>query len=387
MKNFLSENKSKKLIYAVFALSFLIVLLGLFIASSVAEDREYSEAENRNLAGKPSVSVDSIFDGKLMADIESYFSDQFAFRDLAVGVKTSFSRLLGISTINGVYIGKEGRLYEVPSDYNENDINETVASINSFIGSCDIENKYFLLVPNSTEILPEHLPAFLECGSQADIINSIYKSADGNIICIDCVTPLKEHNNKEELYLRTDHHWTSAAAHSVFEEFAHVSGLDISNVKYETISLSNSFYGTLASSSGVYEIPDTLEAVIPLDTEGKYVVQNYSEKTKSSSVFDMASLKKKNQYEVFFGGNFSRIKISTKNANGKNLLIFKDSYANCLIPLLIPHYESIVIIDPRYFTGDIRDIVSDTDFSDVMFLYNLNTFLEDSVITDMFSVY
>ena len=101
----------------------------------------------------------------------------------------------------------------------------------------------------------------------------------------------------------------------------------------------------------------------------------------------MASLKKKNQYEVFFGGNFSRIKISTKNANGKNLLIFKDSYANCLIPLLIPHYESIVIIDPRYFTGDIRDIVSDTDFSDVMFLYNLNTFLEDSVITDMFSVY
>ncbi len=387
MKNFLSENKSKKLIYTVFSLLFFVVLLSFLIVSFAAEDREYSEAENRNLASKPTVSVNSILDGKFMSDIESYFSDQFAFRDFAVGVKTSFSRLLGISTINGVYIGREGRLYEVPSSYNENDVCDTVSAINKFMENCDIENKCFLLIPNSTEILPEYLPGFLECDSQTEMISSIYKMADKDIICVDCVTPLKEYENRAELYLRTDHHWTSDAALTVFEEYAAVSGLDTKDIKYETIPFSNSFYGTLASSSGIYETPDVLEAVIPLGTEGKYVVQNYSTQKKSSSVFDTVSLEKKNQYEVFLGGNFSRIKISTTNTNGKNLLIFKDSYANCFIPFLIPHYESIVIIDPRYFTGDIRDVVSDTDFSDVMFLYNLNTFLEDSVISDMFNVY
>ena len=366
---------------------FFVSLLGFLTASIISDDREYSEAENRNLAGKPSLSVNSVLDGRFMSDIESYFSDQFAFRDFAVGLKTSFSRMLGISTINGVYIGQNGRLYEVPSVYNESDVNETILAINKFIGSCDIENKYFLLVPNSTEILPEDLPRFLECDSQTDAINTIYSLTDEKLICVDCVTPLKKNISREELYFRTDHHWTSEAALSVFDEYAARSGIDTTDVHYEIISLSNSFYGTLASSSGIYENPDILKALIPVGTEGKYVVQNYSTLKKSTSVFDSSALEKKNQYEVFFGGNFSRIKISTTNANGKNLLIFKDSYANCFIPLLIPHYESIVVIDPRYFTGDIRDIVADTDFSDVMFLYNLNTFLEDSVITDMFSVY
>ena len=88
------------------------------------------------------------------------------------------------------------------------------------------------------------------------------------------------------------------------------------------------------------------------------------------------------KYEVFFGGNFSRIVLNTTTLNGKKLLIFKDSFANCFIPLLTPHYETIVIIDPRYFTDDINDILSDTDFTDLLYLYNVNTFLEDTVLTD-----
>ena len=107
---------------------------------------------------------------------------------------------------------------------------------------------------------------------------------------------------------------------------------------------------------------------------------------KTSSVFDLSKLETKNQYEVFFGGNFSRIEINTKTLNGKKLLIFKDSYANCFIPLLTPHFEKIVIIDPRYFTEDINDIISDTSFTHLIYLYNVNTLLEDRVLADTLNV-
>lgn len=387
MNKFRNKILSEKLIYILLTVIFFTVLAVFFITSVIAEDRDFSEAENRNLAKQPVFSVTSVMNGKFMTDIESYLSDQFAFRDAGVAVKTVFSRILGKSSVNGVYIGKDNRLYEIPSVVNEKTLDATINSIISFSENCEIENKYVLMIPNATQIIPENLPDFLTCDSQIEIIDGIYNRLSDEFSCIDCVEPLISCENRDKLFLKTDHHWTADAAKIIFDEFSDTAKLDTDNIKYENIVFSNSFFGTLSSSAGIYEVPDSLEAVIPVGTDGKYVVRNYQTQTKSSSVLDVDSVYEKNQYEVFFGGNYSRIKISTCNANGKNILIFKDSYANCFIPMLIPHYENIVIVDPRYFTGNICDVLDDMDFTDLMFLYNLNTFLEDTVLDDVLDVY
>ena len=77
--------------------------------------------------------------------------------------------------------------------------------------------------------------------------------------------------------------------------------------------------------------------------------------------------------------------IESSSANDKVLMVVKDSYANSLIPLLIPHYKKIIIIDPRYYNGNIQDIIDTESVTDMLWLYNANTFLNDTSITGKFS--
>ena len=65
------------------------------------------------------------------------------------------------------------------------------------------------------------------------------------------------------------------------------------------------------------------------------------------------------------------------------LLLFKDSYANCLIPMLTPYFSKIVVIDPRYFNDSLAAVMDETPFTHVLFVYNLNTFLEDQSLAEV----
>lgn len=380
-----SKNKTSSALYCVVIGTFFAVLVIFLVGGLILPDKTYSETENRNLSAFPSFSVENILSGNFMNKFESYLSDQFVNRDTVVALKTAMSYALGNREVNDVYIGKSNRLYEVPSVYNENDVKTKIEAVNAFSEKFDVENKYFILVPNALHIIPENLPPLLKCEDQSLHINKIYSMLNKDFFCVDSAAVLSQAENRESLYLRTDHHWTADAAKVVFDEFSRCADLDCSDITYKYVDISNSFSGTLASSSGIDDFTDNLSAVVPEGIEGTFIVHNYETQEKKSTFFDLEKLNTKNQYEVFFGGNFSRIRIYTKNVNAKNLLIFKDSYANCFIPMLIPHYENIVVIDPRYFSGRIEDIMADFNFTDVLFLYNLNTFLEDTSLAEIFS--
>ena len=100
-------------------------------------------------------------------------------------------------------------------------------------------------------------------------------------------------------------------------------------------------------------------------------------------MYESSALDQKDQYEVFFGGNHSRIDITTPLDENKNLLIFKDSYANCLIPFLQPYFRSIIVIDPRYYYDDIDSLITDNSITDILFLYNVDTFMTDTSLADV----
>ena len=91
----------------------------------------------------------------------------------------------------------------------------------------------------------------------------------------------------------------------------------------------------------------------------------------------------KDKYQVFFGGNHAMVDITTTNDKGRKLLIFKDSYANCFVPFLIPYYTEVVMIDPRYYYDNIQTMVANKGITDVLFLYNMDTFLSDNSLADV----
>ena len=78
-----------------------------------------------------------------------------------------------------------------------------------------------------------------------------------------------------------------------------------------------------------------------------------------------------------------RDSIRTESANDRRLLLIKDSYANCFVPFLTPYYREIVMVDPRYYYGDIEELIGEKQISDVLFLYNANTFFGDNSLHDV----
>ena len=143
-------------------------------------------------------------------------------------------------------------------------------------------------------------------------------------------------------------------------------------------TVTEDFSGTMASTSGAFSVKDPIDIYVYEMDEFQYVVEYTDEQRKSATVFNSAALEQKNKYEVFLGGNHPQINIKTTNLNKKSLLIFKDSYANALIQFLLPYYQTITIVDPRYYSDDIEKLLSDAQITDVLFLYNMNTFAEDN---------
>ena len=63
--------------------------------------------------------------------------------------------------------------------------------------------------------------------------------------------------------------------------------------------------------------------------------------------------------------------------NGKTLLIIKDSFANSLAPLLTADYETIIMLDLRYFTGSAQSVIDENNVDDILFVQEMRSFSND----------
>ena len=346
---------------AALVVTLLVVLLA--VGSLIAKDREYSANENRYLAGRPALSLSSLTSGKFMEDTEAYLSDQFVGRDFLVRTRASIDRFVGKREVNGVYIGKDHFLFEKPSVWDDERMTRTLNTINLVTAKSGDIRSYMALAPNATELLKNYLPTGAPVTNQTRQIAAVYEN----------LHPL--------LYYRTDHHWTATAAEVAFREIATAMGLVPDAVSYKTMPVTNSFQGTMASTSGIFQASDTISITVP-EKEQKLVVTYVNEDKKTSTLFDASKLKEKSQYDVFFGGNFAEVRIDTGADSDRVLLVLKDSYANCVIPMLTPYFKTIVLVDPRYYNDNLPDTIAKEGVTDLLWLYNVNTFLNDTSIGD-----
>lgn len=388
------HSQSHEIFCGVWCVLFAAALVGMAVGSALAPDRRQSESENRLLQQWPTLSLSSVTDGSYMQALERYLTDQFPARDRLVSSKTYLDLLCGRQQINGVYVGNDGYLFERQTPPDSRQIENITAAINTFCLKNPDLQKAVVLSPNSSCILRDKLPYGVEQYDQRALLDDLREKigAERTAVLkqyrwIDAAALLSESGDEsgdesEQLFYRTDHHWTTRAAYRVFLETAAQWQLDTDGVTYDFVTVSDSFQGTLAASSGIGHINDEIELCVPHDSEGQYVIEYENENVKTATFFDGGKLTGSNQYEVFLGGNFGKIIISTTAQNNQTLLIFKDSYANCMIPMFAPYFSQIVVIDPRYFNDTIDGCLQDYDFTHVLFLYNLNTFLEDNSLAD-----
>ena len=369
------------------AFLFIGVTALICLVNFISKDKESSEKENRMLTQKPALTWSGIESGRFMSQYESYKSDQFAGRDMWVSLKTSVDLLSGKRESNGVFKGKDHYLLEeikTPGEQTE----KNLEAIRAFAGRYPKIPFYIALAPNAANILSDKLPLLAVTKDQEKQFQKIRESLGADVTWVDLQKALESHK-EEEIYYRTDHHWTSQGAYYGYEALAAAMELDTSKAPgMEPYAVTGDFNGALSSTSGyeggywepiyVYGTEDPADQV--------QVVVNYTdEQRKTATFYDPSKLDEKDKYAVFFGGNYGKIDIRTTADSTARLLVFKDSYANCLVPFLAPYYREIVMIDPRYYYGDIEQEMSDYSFDQALFLYNGNTFVEDNSISGVLS--
>lgn len=369
-------------IYFKIAGVFLFFLVIAVAFNLFTKDKTYSETENRMLAQKPEFSFGSLASGKYMSDMEDYVTDQFFIRDKWINLKVLEDMVLGKRESNGVYIGKKQYLMEIPGAPAQADLDNNLDSINSFAARHQDLNMVMSLVPNAAYIYDQLVPRNAPVRNQAEDISYVKKAVGESLNYVDLTETMYAHND-EEIYYKTDHHWTTLGAKYAFDTLASPLGIQNPAENYKIYPVTHSFSGTLASKSGYDRALDTIEIYVPQDVTTDCVVNYTDEQKKSASLYNSEALENKDKYEVFFGGNHTRIDISTPLEEKKNLLVFKDSYANCFLPFLIPYYRNITVIDPRYYYDDIDKLISDNEITDVLFLYNVNTFMSDNSLGDV----
>ena len=372
----------KKQIQAVCAFLFLGVLILSCGVNLMHKDRQMSEKEMRMLAQKPEISLSGIASGRFMEQYEEYVSDQFAGRDTWVRIKTFADSVAGRTKEGGVFKGKDHYLMEDVAVADESDLKENLDAMKNFKERYPDIQMHMMLVPNAANVMEDKLPAFAVTASQSRQISRVKAELGDSYDWIDAEKVLDAHKD-EAIYYHTDHHWTSLGAWYAFQGAKTQLGLDKSEeIKMKAYAVSDSFNGTLSAKSG-YETDykEPIYIYLPKSADAPQVAVNYvEEQKKSASMYDSSKLDERDQYSVFFGGNHAMIDIQSTQTEKRRLLVFKDSYANCFLPLLAPYYREIVVIDPRYYTGKLSSVMSDKQFDDVLFLYNANTFFEDRML-------
>ena len=375
------RKRSAKIYFRITCIFLLFMVLAICF-NIFLPDKEYSESENRMLAQFPEFSLANLASGKYMTDMEDYVTDQFFFRDQWINLKVLEDMTLGKRESNGVYIGKQGYLMQIPENNIDMDsVENNLNGIREFAQRHKDVNTVMTLVPNAAYILEQLTPANAPVRDQSQDIALVEDSVGDVLNFIDLTDTMSSHRD-EPIYYKTDHHWTTLGARYAFETLYSSLGI-VPAQDYTVYPVSHTFSGTLSSRSGYDRSKDTIDIYVPQDAETECVVNYVEEGEKTASMYVSSALDQKDQYEVFFGGNHSRIDITTPVDENKNLLIFKDSYANCFIPFLQPYFRSIIVVDPRYYYDDVDRLVTDNSITDILFLYNVDTFMTDTSLADV----
>lgn len=370
-------NKKNTIILGII---FPVLLIVVMIITIIMPDKKFSGEENRILQELPSFSLSMYKDGRFEKKMENYVNDQFIMRNGFIKIKTAFDRTLGKTDENDVFFCKDNYLMENIQAPDEVSMKKNLNAIRSFREKYSNLNMSFLLAPNAADIYPEKLPIKKTEVNQDKIIDSFYKELESlGIKTIDVREDFRKQKDDVQLYYRTDHHWTTDGAYIAFKDINKNLGLG-NKTKYNPLVVKNDFRGTLASKSGFTNgLNDEIKVYVPEDkSDFKPSVIYYSDsKEKTTQFYQLDNLKTKDAYTVFGGSNHPIYTITTPTKSDRRLLLIKDSYANSIIPFLSQCYREIVIVDPRYFFDDINEIIDSKNITDVLFLYNANTFVKD----------
>lgn len=381
-------------------LLFLLIVFGFMIAGWIIPDRSHSEDENRALKELPSFSsqpqlslserisagklVDNLMNGEFASEFSTYLSDQFPLRDSLVTVKAALELGLGKKQNAGVTYGSDGWLL-TRADYPSRDNLEMYFEwIDAFAAYAEKKNVPTVLAVagRPIDVMSDKLPALYP----TETIDWIWSYADeaGSTLehakYVNLRDPLTEarKTTSEQLYYRTDHHWTTLGAYIAYTALAEPLGFEAKGLDFFTQErVSTNFRGTVWSTSGMKWVPGEDMYYFRYPGDMDYTTTVSKDGKSFAGFYDRSYLEKKDQYASFLSGNNAFLSV-TKNdgTDRQKLLVIKDSFAHSMVPFLAIHYD-LDVLDLRYYKEIPARLLDAGEYAGILFLGNME-YMTDS---------
>ncbi len=375
MNDFIIKLKKLKN-YPILVIFFVFILI--YSAMDIlTPDIEFSEFENKYLQQKPKLTIDTLFNNEYTPKYEKYINEQFLLRNKWIDIKSRIEFYLGKTENNGIVYGKENYMFDKVQTINKEQLNRNIENIKKFIEKYNNVNITFAIVPNSYEILKEKLPYGLKLFNQGEMIYDVYNklSVQSNVKVVDFIDALSSHKD-EYIYYKTDHHWTSLGAYYSYVEL--MKSLNKEYVKLEDLSSNEVewFLGTYFSKAKKFN--SDYDKIIYYDInieKMKIADKEYSD------IYDYKKFKTRDKYAAFLYGNNDLTIITNKASvdkeNKSRILVFKDSFGNSFVPYLTYSYDEVYVLDLRFNSNKVSEIMGKYEFDDILIMYSANNFIED----------
>ena len=352
---------------------FCAFLGGMALTSILLPDKSFSEMENRNLRPMPELTFNKFTSGRFMTEAESYASDQVALRDGWVAIKALGERASGKRENNGIYFAEDGTLIRRVEEPDVAFVEANLQSLNAFAEQSQVP-VYFGLIPTAESVWGDKLPAGAPTADEKAWTGRLYAEADAETI--DIAGALEAHSG-EEIYYRTDHHWTSLGA--FYGANAILKALDLEELeldRYTPTVVTERFLGTNYSSAGAWWAePDPITVYVP--EAGKEVISNFTGRDEPGRLYVPEQLEVKNKYAYFLGGN-QPLCVIRSQSGGPNILVVRDSYSDCLAPFLAERFGEVHLFDLRYNRLSVLDYVREQGIDMVLVLYSFETYITET---------
>lgn len=358
---------------SVFCLVIFVLSLGILILP----DNLISKAERRPLITLNDVKENDVH---LFDEIESYFLDQFPFRDSFRSLKAfAFMDVLRKNDNNDIYV-EDGTVVKIEDTLDESQVQYTVDLMNK------VKDKYFSDDKVYYSIIPDkHYYASKQNGYPAMDYEKLFSMvAEGTkgMEYIDITDKLSLSD-----FYKTDSHWSQDKILGVAEHL--VSSMNPkANAPFDSqwkINTLSPFYGVYYGQSALSLSPDDIKYLSNEVTDSmKLTVIDDMGKRKEYPVYITEMFRNNDPYDVFAAGAQHLVIIENPNAKSdKELVVFRDSFGSSIAPLLSLGYKKVTFVDLRYIIPDfIKQISGFGDDADVLFLYSTGIINGGRVLKD-----
>ena len=227
-----------------------------------------------------------------------------------------------------------------------------------------------ILVPVAAQVLSDRLPAYAPAADYAAILKAL---AGAGVDTADVLSALAAHAG-EDLYYRTDHHWTSLGAYYAYCAWR---GVEPAAEEWTKEVLCDDFRGTTWNKVPLPSVPaETITAWYK--HTARHVSYNGGQ-YETDSIYERKYLDGSDQYAVFLNSNQAQTVIEGSGDSGR-LLLIKDSYGNTFVQFPVEDYAEVHVIDLRFFRGDVTEYARENGITDVLVLYGAQNFVKDTAL-------